>query len=88
MAESGQRILVVEDEESLADSIRYNLEREGFAVEAAPDGRSALERFRSTSPDLVLLDVMLPEMSGLDVCRLIRQESTVPRQNRPAQARK
>jgi two-component system response regulator RegX3 len=71
-------ILVVEDEASLADSIRYNLEREGYPVEVARDGRIALERFRERSPALVLLDLMLPEVSGLDVCRTIRASSTVP----------
>jgi len=72
------RILVVEDEEALADSVRYNLEREGYAVSVAGDGRRALERFRSESPSLVILDLMLPEVSGLDVCRMIRAESDVP----------
>jgi two-component system, OmpR family, response regulator RegX3 len=72
------RILVVEDEESLADSVRYNLEREGYSVAVAADGRKALERFRSDGPSLVILDLMLPEMSGLDVCRQIRQISNVP----------
>ncbi len=72
------RILIVEDEESLADSVRYNLEREGFAVSVAVDGRVALERFRAESPSLVILDLMLPELSGLDLCRAIRAESDVP----------
>jgi two-component system response regulator RegX3 len=72
------RILVVEDEESLADSVRYNLEREGYAVSVATDGRRALERFRAESPSLVILDLMLPEISGLDVCRMIRTDSDVP----------
>jgi two-component system response regulator RegX3 len=72
------RILIVEDEESLADSIRYNLEREGYTVEIAGDGRRALEAFRSDGPALVILDLMLPEVSGLDVCRSIREESNVP----------
>jgi len=72
------RILVVEDEESLADTVRYNLEREGYSVAVASDGREALDRFRSESPSLVILDLMLPEMSGLDVCRQIRQMSDVP----------
>jgi two-component system response regulator RegX3 len=72
------RILVVEDEESLADTVRYNLEREGYMVAVAADGRKALERFRSEGPSLVILDLMLPEMSGLDVCRQIRQISNVP----------
>jgi len=73
-----RRILLVEDEESLAGSIRYSLEQEGFTVTVAVDGRKAIERFRSDDPDLVILDLMLPELSGLDVCRLIRQESNVP----------
>ena len=75
---SGARILVVEDEASLADTVRYNLEREGYAVAVAADGRRALERFHADSPSLVILDLMLPELSGLDVCREIRQISTVP----------
>ena len=71
-------ILIVEDEQSLAETIRYNLEREGYTTATAEDGRVALERFRADRPDLVLLDLMLPELSGLDVCRAIRAESTVP----------
>jgi two-component system response regulator RegX3 len=78
MQPDGTRILVVEDEESLADSVRYNLEREGYAVSVASDGRRALERFRIEPPALVILDLMLPEVSGLDVCRTIRTESDVP----------
>jgi two-component system response regulator RegX3 len=72
------RILVVEDETSLADTIRYNLEREGFTVAVADGGRKALERFDLDRPALVILDLMLPEMSGLDVCRTIRSRSQVP----------
>jgi len=78
VSDTQRRILLVEDEESLAESIRYSLEREGFTVTLAADGRKAIERFRSDDPDLVILDLMLPELSGLDVCRLIRQESNVP----------
>ncbi len=78
MSDAGERILIVEDEGSLADSVRYNLEREGFVVTVAPDGRSALERFRAEPPALVILDLMLPEISGLDLCRTIRAESDVP----------
>jgi two-component system response regulator RegX3 len=73
-----QSILIVEDEDSLAESIRYNLEREGFAVRVAGDGTIALEAFRADRPELVILDLMLPQVSGLDVCRAIRAESTVP----------
>lgn len=71
-------ILVVEDEESFVDALQINLSREGFDVHVATDGFTALERFRSLAPDLVLLDVMLPGISGIDVCREIRSTSTVP----------
>jgi len=77
-ADGTRRVLVVEDEPSLADAVRYNLEREGFTVDVASDGRQGLERFRSSPPSLVILDLMLPEVSGLDVCRAIRAESSVP----------
>ncbi|MGH2539171.1 MAG: response regulator [Actinomycetota bacterium] len=75
---SSAYILIVEDEASLADSVRYNLEREGFKVAVASDGRRAIDRFRAEHPSLVILDLMLPEISGLDVCRTIRAESDVP----------
>ncbi len=70
--------MVVEDEASLAELIRYNLQREGFTVEVAANGSRALERFRDSGPDLVILDLMLPGVTGLDVCRAIRLESSVP----------
>jgi two-component system response regulator RegX3 len=72
------RVLIVEDEESLVETIRYNLEREGFATASATDGLAALDAFRAERPDLVLLDLMLPALSGLDVVRAIRAESSVP----------
>ena len=72
------RVLVVEDEESFVDALTVNLEREGFFVTVARDGVEALERFAADQPDLVLLDVMLPRLSGIDVCRAIRANSTVP----------
>jgi len=75
---ASQRILIVEDETSLADSIRYNLEREGYLVDVAHTGREAVRLARTERPDLVLLDLMLPEMPGLDVCRAIRAESSIP----------
>src|SRR5689334_15605946 len=71
-------VLIVEDEPALADSIEYSLEREGFEVAIAADGERAVERFRAAPPALVLLDLMLPRLSGLDVCRIVRSESTVP----------
>src|SRR5215212_7397723 len=72
------RILLVEDEPSLAETVRYALDREGFDVEVATDGQSALDRFAAAAPDLIVLDLMLPVVSGLDVCRRIRATSTVP----------
>ena len=72
------RILLVEDEPSLAETVRYALEREGFTVDVATDGQAALDRFASSPPDLIVLDLMLPIVSGLDVCRRIRMTSTVP----------
>jgi two-component system response regulator RegX3 len=70
--------LVVEDAESFVEALVVSLEREGFDVTVASDGTQALERFSSDQPDLVLLDVMLPRMSGIDVCRAIRARSDVP----------
>jgi two-component system response regulator RegX3 len=72
------RVLLVEDEASLAESIAYNFEREGFVVVTAEDGDRALECFRAELPTIVILDLMLPKRSGLDVCRAIRGESQVP----------
>jgi len=72
------RILIIEDEPGLAESVRYALESEGFEVTVAATGFRGLDLARRSSPDLVLLDLMLPEMSGLDVCRQIRLSSDVP----------
>jgi two-component system response regulator RegX3 len=71
-------ILVVDDEQSYRDALAVALEREGFEVVLAADGTEAIERFDATHPQLVLLDVMLPRMSGIDVCREIRTRSRVP----------
>jgi two-component system response regulator RegX3 len=78
MTSEPARILIIEDEQSLAETVRYNLEREGFDVIGADDGERGLDRFRAERPSLVILDLMLPRLSGLDVCRIIRQESDVP----------
>jgi DNA-binding response OmpR family regulator len=75
---SGERILVVDDEPAIVDSLAYALRRDGYEVEAAGDGESALEAARAQSFDLVVLDVMLPGMAGTDVCRALRAESAVP----------
>jgi two-component system response regulator RegX3 len=71
-------VLVVEDEDSFVEALSIGLAREGFTVHAAKDGAQALAMFDNLNPDLVLLDVMLPRMSGIDVCRQIRQRSNVP----------
>jgi len=68
-------VLVVEDEAALATMLRYNLEKQGFRVEEAADGQEALTRIAEAQPDLVLLDWMLPVMSGIEVCRQIRRRS-------------
>jgi two-component system response regulator RegX3 len=71
-------ILVVDDEQSYRDALRIALEREGFRVEVAADGAEAITRFDAVRPALVLLDVMLPRVSGIDVCRELRSRSQVP----------
>jgi two-component system response regulator RegX3 len=71
-------VFVVEDEESFVEALTVGLHREGFRVEVAADGMEALERFDAVDPDVVLLDVMLPRMSGIDVCRELRRRSSVP----------
>ena len=71
-------ILIVEDEASFVDALEIGLAREGFRTAVATDGAEALELFASLEPDLVLLDLMLPRVSGIDVCRRIRQTSNVP----------
>ena len=72
------RILVVEDEESFRDALSYMLRKEGFEVVLAENGPSALEEFDRHGADLVLLDLMLPGLSGTEVCRAIRAKSSVP----------
>jgi DNA-binding response OmpR family regulator len=71
-------ILLVEDETIIAETLRYNLEQEGYAVLTASDGVQALDLARTAHPDLVVLDVMLPRLNGFSVCRTLRQESSVP----------
>jgi len=78
MTTDAPTILVVDDEQSYRDALAVALEREGFRVELAADGVEALERFEASRPSLVLLDVMLPQISGIDVCRELRSRSQVP----------
>jgi len=75
---TAKRILVVDDEPTLVATVKYNLEREGYSVDTATDGESALDKARRGRPDLVILDVMLPVIDGFEVCRLLRREMNVP----------
>ncbi len=75
MAES---ILVVEDEPSLQETLLYNLEKQGFTVEVAGDGRTAIEAARRLKPDLIILDIMLPELDGFEVTKILRRDMSVP----------
>src|SRR5512138_224670 len=71
-------ILVVEDEPALRDTLSYNLKKDGFVVEAVGDGRTAIEAARRLKPDLIVLDLMLPEVDGFEVCRVLRKEMITP----------
>jgi len=73
-----KHILVVEDEEVIRETLRFNLAREGYQVSQASNGIEALEKVRELRPDLIVLDLMLPELGGLEVCRILRQETTTP----------
>jgi DNA-binding response OmpR family regulator len=76
--QSGGRILVVDDEPHIVELVRYNLAQEGFEVSVAYDGHDAIEKAKKDTPDLVILDLMLPYVDGFEVCRHIRKESSVP----------
>ncbi|MBN8582080.1 MAG: response regulator transcription factor [Anaerolineae bacterium] len=71
-----EKILVVEDEIALQETLTYNLKKEGYTVESVGDGRSALDAARRIEPDLIVLDIMLPEMDGFEVARILRKEMT------------
>ena len=73
-----QKVLVVEDDAAIRDALTYNLGREGYEVEAVGDGAAALKAARATLPDVIVLDLMLPEIDGFDVTRTLRKESNVP----------
>lgn len=76
--QSQKSILIVEDDETLQQTLAYNLEREGYAVSMAADGQTALKVARLYTYDLIILDLMLPELDGLSVCRVLRRELDVP----------
>jgi len=73
-----EKILVVDDEVSLQETVAYSLKKEGYTVEIAGDGNKGLELARSSKPDLIILDVMLPGMDGFEVCRTLRHETNIP----------
>ena len=74
----GDKVLIVEDDRTLLETLEYNLQRQEYTVYKAMDGRTALQVARREEPDLVLLDLMLPGLDGLEVCRILRQEMNVP----------
>ena len=71
-------VLIVEDDPNIVDILRFNFEKEGYSVDVATDGAAGLEKALEISPDLILLDVMLPKMDGFEVCRRVREKSSVP----------
>ncbi len=73
-----KKILIIEDEKPLVEALKFTLEKEGYRVEASYDGKSGLDKFKEGDIDLVLLDLMLPGVDGIDVCKDIRKESSVP----------
>ena len=73
-----RKILVVEDEKAIADILEFNLKKEGYETVCAYDGEDGLEKALSVSPDLILLDVMLPKLDGFEVCKSVRKNSNVP----------
>jgi len=73
-----EKILVVEDEPALQDTLAYNLEKQGYSVEAVGDGNLAIETARKLKPDLILLDLMLPGVDGFEVCKILRREMNTP----------
>jgi phosphate regulon transcriptional regulator PhoB len=74
-----KRILIIEDDKDIVELVRYNLEKEGFRVSAAEDGDSGLAQAKKSPPDLIVLDLMLPKLPGLEICREIRRDPKLPR---------
>jgi len=74
-----KRVLLIEDDRDIVELVRYNLEREGFQVASATDGATGLAQIRKAPPDILLLDLMLPKLSGLDICKEIRRDTSLNR---------
>ena len=74
-----KRVLLIEDDRDIVELVRYNLEREGFQVASATDGAAGLAQIRKAPPDILLLDLMLPKLSGLDICKEIRRDTSLNR---------
>ena len=74
-----KRVLIIEDDKDIVELVRYNLANEGFQVSAAFDGSAGLNTIKKTPPDLLLLDLMLPKLSGLDICREVRRDDSLNR---------
>ncbi|HTY81493.1 MAG TPA: response regulator transcription factor [Dehalococcoidales bacterium] len=75
---TSSKILVVEDDANLLETLKYNFRKEGYDVVTASDGEQAIANARREKPDLIILDIMIPKMSGYEVCRILRKEMTVP----------
>jgi len=73
-----EKILIVEDELILQETLAYNLKHQGYEVETAGDGQTAIDKAKQSKPDLILLDIMLPGMDGFEVCRILRKDMSVP----------
>jgi len=76
---SMKRILVIEDDKDIVELVKYNLEKDGFQVAATPDGASGLSQIRKAPPDLLILDLMLPKLSGLEICKEVRKDVALNR---------
>ena len=73
-----KKILIADDEPTLVSTLQYNFEREGYSVVIATDGEAAVAAARESHPDLIVLDIMMPRLNGLEVCRILRREMHVP----------
>jgi DNA-binding response OmpR family regulator len=73
-----EKILIVEDELTLQETLAYNLKHQGYEVETASDGKTAIDKAKQINPDLILLDIMLPDVDGFEVCRILRKDMSVP----------